>query len=135
MAFVDGGGSALVAASDQVSDFIQDVAGECGVEFDEAGSSVVDHLSHDLSDPGHDHTLVVAHVTALARPVIAGDLAPEDRVVFRGVGLAFDPENLLATKVLTGTRTAYSAFLDEVRGTPPLVGWHHRATHVHQARA
>ena len=114
MGFVDGGGSVLVAASHQVSDFIQDVAGECGVEFDEVGSSVVDHISHDVSDPGHDHTLVVAHAP-VAASVISGQLAPDDRVLFRGVGLAFDPDNLLATKVLTGTRTAYSAFLDEVR--------------------
>ena len=31
---------------------IRDLASECGIEFDEGKTSVIDHLNYDVSDPG-----------------------------------------------------------------------------------
>lgn len=50
--FIDGGGSVLVAASSNIGEAIRDLASECGVEFDETKTAVIDHLNYDVSDPG-----------------------------------------------------------------------------------
>ena len=34
-------------------DVIQELGTECGVDFDEEKTSVIDHLNHDVSDPGY----------------------------------------------------------------------------------
>lgn len=50
--FVDGGGNVLVAASSNIGEAIRDFGSECGVEFDEEKTAVIDHLNYDFSDPG-----------------------------------------------------------------------------------
>ena len=50
--FIDGGGNVLVAADSHIGDTIRDLASECGVEFDEEGTSVIDHLNYDVKDEG-----------------------------------------------------------------------------------
>lgn len=56
--FIDGGGNVMVAASSAIGEPIRELASECGVEFDEEGTAVIDHLNYDMSDTGkvrHDH--------------------------------------------------------------------------------
>jgi len=50
--FIDGGGNVLVAASSNIGEAIRDLASECGVEFDESKTAVIDHLNYDVSDSG-----------------------------------------------------------------------------------
>jgi len=50
--FIDGGGNVLVAASSNIGEAIRDLASECGVEFDETKTAVIDHLNYDVSDLG-----------------------------------------------------------------------------------
>ena len=50
--FIDGGGNVLVAANSNIGEPIRDLASECGVEFDEEQTSVIDHLHHDVADQG-----------------------------------------------------------------------------------
>lgn len=50
--FIDGGGNVMVAGSSLIGEPIRDLASECGVEFDEEGTSVIDHLNYDVSDQG-----------------------------------------------------------------------------------
>jgi len=50
--FIDGGGNVLVAASSDIGEAVRDLASECGVEFDETKTAVIDHLNYDVSDPG-----------------------------------------------------------------------------------
>ena len=50
--FVDGGGNVLVAASSNIGEAIRDLASECGVEFDDEKTAVIDHLNYDVSDSG-----------------------------------------------------------------------------------
>jgi len=112
--FMDGGGSLLLVTSHYVSTFSQDLAGECGIEFDAPGSMVVDHVSyHPTLGSEGDHTWIVAKAVVDA-PHIVGSTVPGDRVLFHGVGQAFDPDNVLAFSVLSGLPTTYSAFLDQV---------------------
>jgi len=51
--FVDYGGNVLVAGNPTAGDAIKDVAAEFGVELDDGGSYVIDHLNYDvLGDSG-----------------------------------------------------------------------------------
>ena len=50
--FVDAGGNVLVAGSETIGDAIREFAGECGIEFADDKSSVIDHLNYDVSDNG-----------------------------------------------------------------------------------
>lgn len=49
----------MVAASDEVKEPVREIANECGIDYDEEDTSVIDHLRFDSSDSG-DHTLVLA---------------------------------------------------------------------------
>ncbi|NWJ03028.1 OST48 glycosyltransferase, partial [Crypturellus undulatus] len=51
-AFIDGGGSVLVAASSDIGDPLRELGSECGIEFDEEKTAVIDHHNYDISDPG-----------------------------------------------------------------------------------
>ncbi len=50
--FVDAGGNVLVAGSNIIGDAIREFAGECGIEFADDKSAVIDHLNYDVNDDG-----------------------------------------------------------------------------------
>lgn len=50
--FVDGGGNVLVAASSNIGEAVRDFGSECGVDFDDEKTAVIDHLNYDVSDSG-----------------------------------------------------------------------------------
>jgi len=104
--FIDGGGNVLIAASSDIGDPMRELATECGVEFDEEKSAVIDHLNYDVADDGK-HTLIVAdNSNMMNAPLITGDVkAP---VLFRGVGMVSDPDNPLVLSLLKASSTAYS---------------------------
>lgn len=52
MEFVDGGGNVLVAGSRDAADLIRELVTEVGVEMDEEGAAVIDHLHYDANDDG-----------------------------------------------------------------------------------
>lgn len=105
--FIDNGGNVLVAASSSIGDPLREIATECGVEFDEEKTSVIDHLNYDVSDGGK-HTMIVADPSNLINaPMIVGksNTAP---ILFQGVGMTADSENPLVLHVLHAASTAYS---------------------------
>lgn len=105
--FIDGGGNVLVAGSSDIGDPLKELATECGVEFDEEKTAVIDHLNYDLSDKGK-HTLIVADPkNLLDAPMIVGTKNASP-LLFRGVGMVADPENPLILSVLHASSTAYS---------------------------
>ncbi|XP_061525683.1 dolichyl-diphosphooligosaccharide--protein glycosyltransferase 48 kDa subunit [Phycodurus eques] len=109
--FIDGGGNVLVAASSDIGDPLRELGSECGIEFDEERTAVIDHHNYDKSDPG-EHTLIVADPENLLKaPTIVGK-ATNKPVLFKGVGMVADPDNPLVLDVLTGSSTAYSFFPD-----------------------
>jgi len=82
-------------------------AQECGIEFDEEKSAVIDHLNYDVADSGK-HTLIVADSGNLMKaPMIVGDKV-NSPVLFRGVGMVSDPDNPLVLSLLKASSTAYS---------------------------
>ncbi|XP_046332436.1 dolichyl-diphosphooligosaccharide--protein glycosyltransferase 48 kDa subunit-like isoform X1 [Haliotis rufescens] len=105
--FIDGGGNVLVAASSAIGDPLRELATECGVEFDDERTAVIDHLNYDVSDLGK-HTLIVADPGNLIEsPMIVGPKNPAP-FLFRGVGMLADPENPLVLSLLHASSTAYS---------------------------
>jgi len=110
--FIDAGGNVLVAADSNIGEPIRELASECGVEFDEEKTSVIDHMNYDLSDVGK-HTLIVADSKNLIdAPVITGS-ETVNPLLFRGVGMIADSENPLVLDILHASSTAYSANPDE----------------------
>lgn len=103
--FIDHGGNLLVATDSTIGDPIRDIANECGVDFDEEGTYVIDHVNFDSSDYSGDHTLIVSDQIVDA-PVITGKV--KGNVLFRGVGALIDSENPLLVSVLKGKSTSYS---------------------------
>lgn len=100
----------IVAASSLIGEPMRDLASECGVEFDEEGTAVIDHLNYDVADQGKvrqfllsasglkylkslwnplshsQHTLLVADSKNLIKsPMLVGE-KPTAPILFRGVG-------------------------------------------------
>ncbi|OWF43409.1 dolichyl-diphosphooligosaccharide--protein glycosyltransferase 48 kDa subunit-like [Mizuhopecten yessoensis] len=120
--FIDGGGNVLVAGSSNIGDPLRELATECGLEFDEEKSTVIDHLNYDALDQGK-HTLIVADPkNLLDAPMIVGTKATSP-LLFRGVGMIADPENPLVLNVLHASSTAYSFNPDaKIEDYPHAVG-------------
>lgn len=104
LTFLDDGGNIVVSANSEVGDPIKELASEVGIEIDEEGTCVIDHMNYDMSDVGY-HDLVVAD-DFISAPVITG--ASPQAVLFKGVGMAADPENPLVIDILCASSTAYS---------------------------
>lgn len=58
---------------------------ECGVEFDEEKTAVIDHINHDVSDLDQ-HTLIVADPSRVIKaPTVTGKTVTSP-LLFKGVG-------------------------------------------------
>ena len=121
--FVDNGqGNVLVAASSQVGDVLRDLGMEVGLELDERGTSVIDHLNYDIRDNG-DHTrLVVDPANVIESNLIVGSKSTTP-CLFRGLGMTADPDNPLVLEIMTGSTTSFSYFPeDNISEYPHAVG-------------
>ncbi|XP_074654507.1 dolichyl-diphosphooligosaccharide--protein glycosyltransferase 48 kDa subunit-like [Tubulanus polymorphus] len=105
--FIDGGGNVLVAANSNIGEPIRELASECGVEFDEEKTAVIDHLNYDVSDTGK-HTTIVANPDNLIKSEMMVGKEKVAPLLFRGIGMVADPENPLVLSVLHASSTAYS---------------------------
>ncbi|KAL0268989.1 UNVERIFIED_CONTAM: hypothetical protein PYX00_010744 [Menopon gallinae] len=120
--FIDGGGNVLVAGSSNSGDVLRELASECGVELDEEGASVIDHLNYDISDQGK-HTLIISEAENLINaPIIVGDKNVPP-LLYQGTGLVADKENPLVLQILTASSSAYSYIPDQpIKEYPHAVG-------------
>ena len=109
LGFVDDGGNIVISANSDVGDPIKEIAAEVGIEIDEEGTSVIDHMSYDVSDAGY-HELIVAD-NFIDSSIIVGE-TPEP-ILFKGVGMAADAENTLVIDILKASPTAYSHAVDQ----------------------
>lgn len=107
--FVDDGGNIVFSANSDIGDPIKEIAAEIGIEIDEEGTSVIDHMSYDVSDAGH-HDLIVADSFIDSSIIVGEDIKP---VLFKGVGMAADAENDLIIDILKASPTAYSHAVDQ----------------------
>ncbi|XP_045163066.2 dolichyl-diphosphooligosaccharide--protein glycosyltransferase 48 kDa subunit-like [Mercenaria mercenaria] len=120
--FIDNGGNVMVAASSAVGDPLRELATECGLEFDDEKTAVIDHLNFDVSDEGKHTTIVADADYLLDVPIIVGKKSPSP-YLFRGVGMVADPENPLVLSLLHASSTSYSYKPDEpVEDYPLAVG-------------
>uniref|UniRef100_A0A3B3YHY2 Dolichyl-diphosphooligosaccharide--protein glycosyltransferase 48 kDa subunit n=1 Tax=Poecilia mexicana TaxID=48701 RepID=A0A3B3YHY2_9TELE len=87
--FIDGGGNVLVAASSDIGDPLRELGSECGIEFDEEKTAVIDHHNYDVSDPG-EHTLIVADPENLLKAATIVGKPTGKPVLFKGVSFVVD---------------------------------------------
>jgi len=104
--FVDDGGNVFIAAGPDTGDLLRDIASECGIELDESGTTVIDHLNFDSQDEGHHNLLVADPGNLVKMDKIVGK--GNSKVLYRGLGMVTDPNNPLVINILTGASTAYS---------------------------
>jgi len=105
--FIDSGHNLLVAVNSNISEPVREVANECGVDFDEEQTAVIDHVHFDASDDNGLHTLIaVSDVNSISVITGAATTAP---ILFSGVGHAAAESSRLLYRILTGTKTTYSA--------------------------
>ena len=121
--FIDGGaGNVLVAASTEVGDILRDLGMEVGIELDERGTAVIDHLNYDVKDTGEHTLLVVDSGNLIEADMVVGKKATKP-CLYQGLGMTADPENPLILEIMTGTTTSYSYFPgDEIKEYPHAVG-------------
>ncbi|PFX29933.1 dolichyl-diphosphooligosaccharide--protein glycosyltransferase 48 kDa subunit-like [Stylophora pistillata] len=120
--FIDGGGNVLVATNSAIGDPIRELGSECGVEFDEEKTSVIDHINHDVSDLDQ-HTLIVADPSNVIEASSVTGHPVTNPSLFKGVGMTADPDNPLVMEVLTASSTAYSYYPDvKISEYPHAVG-------------
>lgn len=119
--FIENGGNLLLAGGKEIHEPVRTMAEQCGVDFDEEDSEVIDHFNH----AGDDHSMVKT-ANFFKSPLVVGRLAGEVEsrpVLFRGIGQSVDPDNTLALTILTASDTAYSAVPDEaIKGAPQNTG-------------
>ncbi|CAL2032750.1 unnamed protein product [Caenorhabditis brenneri] len=118
--FVDAGGNVLVAAGSNIGDALRELAVEHGFEFDEAGTSVIDHHNYDKTLDSGDHTTIVVSKDQLINAeLIVGNSAKLSPVIFKGVGLIPGKTNNLALNIVKASGTAYSFDPNAARATNP----------------
>ncbi|KAL4221286.1 hypothetical protein ACF0H5_019549 [Mactra antiquata] len=105
--FIDNGGNVMVAASSSIGDPLRELATECGLEFDDENTAVIDHLNYDVSDDGRHTTIVADPEYLLDAPIIVGKKSSSP-YLFKGVGMVADPENPLVLPLLHASSTSYS---------------------------
>lgn len=126
--FIDDGGNILAAVNSRAGDAMKELAAECGMEVDDEGSAVIDHLSFDEKlDSAKDHTTVVADPArqlADIAPMLGGTPAKQFApVLFKGVGLITDRKNPLVTNVLRGSASTFSGPTSgALKGAPNAAG-------------
>ncbi|KAI3451740.1 hypothetical protein Pfo_008405 [Paulownia fortunei] len=133
--FVDSGHDLILAADSNASDFIRNIAAECGVDFDEDPSAmVIDHTGYAVSEIEGDHTLIASD-DFIQSDIILGNRMIEAPVLYKGIGHSLNPENSLVLKVLSASSSAYSANpTSELLSPPSLTGTAISLVSVLQAR-
>jgi len=105
--FIDSGRNALIVVDEKVAEPLRDLSNECGIDFDEEETQVLDHVKYDKSSLNEDHTRIVIENLAVDAKIFLGKglSAP---ILFRGIGHASGAESRLLTKILTGSETTFS---------------------------
>ena len=120
--YVDNGGNIFVVADSTIGDAIRDFGYECGIEFEESGTKIIDHLNFDFADEGLHSRLYIDPKQVLNNKLISGG-KPVNPLLYDGIGMLLDDENELLIPVLSATSTAYSFFpSDKITEHPEAVG-------------
>jgi len=109
--FIDRGGNVLAAGDSSIGEPLRELAAECGVEYDEERTAVIDHHNVDISDIGSHTKIVVDTKNLINAEVIVGKVVAP--LLFKGVGMVLEAENPQVLPILKGTSTCYTYFPDE----------------------
>eukprot|EP01121_Diplochlamys_sp_Union-15-3_P003497 TRINITY_DN1339_c0_g1_i2.p1 TRINITY_DN1339_c0_g1~~TRINITY_DN1339_c0_g1_i2.p1 ORF type:complete len:436 (-),score=70.51 TRINITY_DN1339_c0_g1_i2:60-1367(-) len=122
--FIDDGHNVLLAADFGVSDLIREIASECGVQFDDEGTKVIDHLNFDVSDYDYGHEVIVIDPSSdkdqiFSNSVIIPQASKLSPILYQGIGHSL--EGSLNVPILTGSKSAYSAVSGKALADNPQV--------------
>eukprot|EP00238_Polyblepharides_amylifera_P010320 CAMPEP_0196595432 /NCGR_PEP_ID=MMETSP1081-20130531/81089_1 /TAXON_ID=36882 /ORGANISM="Pyramimonas amylifera, Strain CCMP720" /LENGTH=376 /DNA_ID=CAMNT_0041920001 /DNA_START=221 /DNA_END=1351 /DNA_ORIENTATION=- len=121
MDFVDDGHDLIIATDASASETVREIASECGVDLDEAGSQVLDHLSSVVTKQA-DETLITSHISKSSSDIL-GVSVKKAPILFRGTAQIVDVYNDLLVRFLDAPDSAYSSDPKvEVPSLAPLVG-------------
>lgn len=84
--FIDAGGNVLVAANSQLSEPVKEIAGECGVEFSDEDTFVIDRFNSALNDDGQSTLIVSDTENLINNKLIVGEAKTGSPFLYRGVG-------------------------------------------------
>jgi oligosaccharyltransferase complex subunit beta len=119
--FIDDGGNVMIAAGPETGNLIRDLAAEVGMELDEDGTSVIDHLNFDPRDEGNHDLIVSEHANLIRSEKIVGKTT--NPLLYRGLAMVTDPANPLVLSILSGSSSSYSHNpLEEIKDYPHAVG-------------
>uniref|UniRef100_A0A4W5KVQ6 Dolichyl-diphosphooligosaccharide--protein glycosyltransferase 48 kDa subunit n=1 Tax=Hucho hucho TaxID=62062 RepID=A0A4W5KVQ6_9TELE len=110
--FIDGGGNVLVAAGSDIGDPLRELGSECGIEFDEEKTAVIDHHHYDVSDPGEWRTVIGSSKQGLLLHWYWVVVSCGKILLSSSPSMVADPDNPLVLDILTGSSTSYSYFPD-----------------------
>lgn len=106
--FVDAGGNLLVAVNSQINDPVKEIAGECGFEFSDEGTYVIDHFNTATGDDGRNTLIISEPENLIGNKLIVDNAKNGAPFLYRGVGINADPENPLILEILTASPSAYT---------------------------
>eukprot|EP01027_Heterolobosea_sp_BB2_P027019 GEZU01042190.1.p1 GENE.GEZU01042190.1~~GEZU01042190.1.p1 ORF type:complete len:448 (+),score=162.97 GEZU01042190.1:23-1345(+) len=116
--FIDNGHNVFIATGNVLSETLRSVALECGVEFDDDETYVIDHFNYDTNLDGGQHNTIVVDNFFKAPTIYNGSKRP---VLFRGLGIDFTRDSKLLIPVLSGYPTTYSHSTEEAVSSDPHV--------------
>lgn len=116
--FVDSGKHLILTGSSDASDTIRSLALECGVEFDDKGTTLFDHFSHQAAGGATDPTVVATSHIVESRAIF-GNSQPQAPVLFKGVAATVPSSSDLVTVALSGEATSYSHDPKKTLPDPP----------------
>ncbi|KAF5394564.1 Dolichyl-diphosphooligosaccharide--protein glycosyltransferase non-catalytic subunit [Paragonimus heterotremus] len=132
--FLDYGGNVIVVANSEVGEAIRELGSECGIEFDEENTHVIDHHNYDVSDDGTHTNVVVSPENLINCSVITGDVSRHP-FIYRGVGISSDPNNPLLINILHASRSSYGYnIFKKITDYPNVVGTNTQLIVALQAR-
>jgi len=105
LAFIDSGRNAFLASSTS-DDLIAEVAGECGAEFGDASTKVIDHVAYDQVQDDGSHTRIIASDIADSKLITNG---VKGKILYEGAGQRLDSDNVLVFPLVSAATTAYTA--------------------------
>lgn len=108
-AFMQAGHNVLVAADHETGVAVRALANECGIDFDDDKSLVVDHFRYDTEvDNGHHQVISTRQITAAGKVITADIKVP---VLFSGIAHSIKSNDAgqLVLPVLTGNPTTHTS--------------------------
>jgi len=111
ISFIDSGRNVLIAANNNITEPIREIANLCGIDFDEDQTVVIDHFNSATGIDNGDNTIITSN-NVISSPVIVGRSSYTSPILYSGIGHAYSGSNAdsspLLYKVLTGSSTTYS---------------------------